>query len=287
MAKRRVDFSDYNEPTWEEYTGEPPLANRWYPASVKRGKYDGQKDQMVWILEITEGDYKGWGRGFYTPFDGTQKWKLQDLIRAVQGGKTTAVEIDWENEKAVENWLKKAKPIKLKTQFFNEDISINKVAPALSLVPGDTSAAPAPAEPELAEADVPDDEPIEDYTEEELAAMTAEELEKVLMDEFDVSEEDLPDKPRRDPKGEKYMDALIEEVLTLQEGEPADGESPDEGDPEFEDGFDDGQGDEPEPEPEPEPAPAPRRTRAAKAAPAKAAPAKAAAPAPATRRRRG
>lgn len=299
MAKRTVTFDDYKEPTWEQYTGEEPPANRWFTAVVKRASYDKEEDQMVFIAEISEGDFKGWGRGWYAPFDGNLKWKMHEIIRALTG-KTASVSLDWENETAVANWLKKAKPFRLRTEDYNDKIKIKTVAPLLAAVPGTGTAAPAPgpapdAEPEAAE------EPLEDYTEEELNAIeTVEELEQILTDEFDFADEDLPELPARaaarDKDGSKYRALLIETILAEQEGDPesdADGDTDgdvDAAEGDFDDGFADDaddNGTEADPEPDPEPAKPARRTRATKAAPAKAAPAKAAAAPATTRRRRG
>jgi len=289
VAKRTVSFSDYKEPTWEEYTGEDPPPNKWFTGRVNRARYDKDDDQVVFIVEITEGDYKGWGRGWYAPFEGNLKWKMHEILRALQGGKTTDVSLDWENDTAVANFLKKCKAIRFRTEEYNDRISIRKVSPLLTAVPGGTDAPKVAPEPEL---DDPEDGGDEPYTEEELSDMGVGELEEILVEEFEVPKGDLPAKPRRDPKGEKYKAALIEEILAEQEGDEgsedgeADEEEPEgEGD-EFDTGFDEDEADdeegEPEPEPEPEPAPRARRSRAAKAAPA---PAKAASTT--TRRRRG
>lgn len=285
MAKRTVSFDDYKEPTWEQYTGEEPPPNRWFTAVAKRGWYDSEAEQMVFICEIAEGDFKGWGKGWYAPFEGSLKWKLQEFIRAVTG-KTQAVSLDWENEKAVENWLKKAKPFRIRTEEYKDRISIRTMSPLLSAVPAGTDAPDVAPEPEVSDGD---DEP---YTEAELLEMSAEDLEGILIEDFEVPEEELPAKPRRDPKGSKYIAALAEAILEEQEAEGDDDPAPEEGEDGFDDGFDDADdnGTEADPEPEPEPDPTPaargRRTaaRAGRAAPAKATPA---APATTTRRRRG
>jgi hypothetical protein len=274
MAKRTVDFSDYQEPTYEEYTGEDPPANAWFTGKVVRGNYLEEDDQVRFIVEIVDHpDFAGWGRGWYAPFEGNMKWKMQEIVRAIQGGKQTPVTIDWENDTAIANWLKKAKPIKFQTEKYNDAIKIKKVRPLLD-VAGGKAAGPKPApEPELSSSE---DDP-EPYTREELEDMSAGLLLDILQEEFEVPDDEVPTKGRR-MKEETYLDLLVDAVLaeqeTVNDPEAADGD-----DDEFDDGFEQ----DPEPEPEPEPEPAPRARRAAK----KAAPAKAAAePAPTTRTRR-
>ncbi len=272
MAKRTVSFKDYKEPDFEEYTGEDPPPNRWFTADAKRGWYDEEKDQIVVIFEISEGDFKGWGKGWYGPLDGEQKWKSQVLVKALQGGVKKDLTLDWDNEKAVETWLRtKAKPVKIKTRLWNDTISIGRLAPLMEAVGAPGKAAPAPApEPE----EVEDDEAIEDYTDDELSDMEIGDLEEILTEEFEA---ELPKKMRNAAAyKKKVIDAILEAQAESDEEEPEDEAEEDE---EFEDGFEDEE--EEEEEPEPEPAPRARRSRAAKAAPA---PAKAA---PAARRRRG
>jgi hypothetical protein len=284
MTKRTMSFADYEEPTWEEYTGEDPPVGKWFNATVTKGRYDAEGDQMVFICEINDGDYKGWGRGWYAPFEGERKFKFHTIVKALQKGATKDVTLDWENEKAVAAWLAKMAPIKIKIGEYNDRINIQRVAPMLEAVPTGKAAAKAsaiPAEPEP-EAD---DEPVDDYTAEELGEMEASDLEEILVEEFELAkdDEDFPKKSRRDRTGAKYKADLIEAILAEQEGD--EGEDDDVVDAEivedaddFEDGF---EGD----DTEPEPAPTARRSRGTKAAPAKAAPpAKAAA---STRRRRG
>lgn len=282
MAKRTISFNDYEEPTWEEYTGEDPPPNKWFNAKLTKVSYKEEDDQLQFILEITDGDYAGWGRGWYAPFDGELKWKMHQVLKALQGGKTTDVSVDWENDKAVAAWIAKQRPVKIKTREYNDRISINKVAPLLEAVPTTgASKTAAKKEAELpGDVDAGDtDEAIEDYSEEELSEMEIAELEEILVEEFEVpkDDEDFPKKSARDRSGAKYKKALVDLILEVQsEGDD------EEGGEDFQDGFEEGDDPEPEPEPEPEPAPRARRSRAAAAKPA---PAKAAATT--TRRRRG
>lgn len=287
MAKRKVTFDDYEGQQFEDYTGEDPKVGAWYTGEVVRIKDDDEQDQLIFFVQIVDHpDYEGWTRGYYGPFEGNQKWKLQDMLKALQGGQEKAVELDWANEKAVALWLKKTKRFRFQVGEYNEKLQVRKVRTLLNAVgatkatSAKATAAPAPAEP--------DEEEVEDYTQEELEALTDDELEAILQDEFEFSDDELPEltprQKRADKDGSKYKAALVEAILAEQEPEEDEAES-DEADtdanaddPEFEDGFDDGS----DPEPEPEPPARTRRTRAA-AAPAKAAPAKAA---PAARRGR-
>lgn len=280
MAKRTISFKDYEEPTWEEYTGEDPPIGKWFPGKAVRAKYLEEDDQVQIIFEITEGDYAGWGRGLYLPLDPSDSvyWKTQQTIKALQGGVAKDVAVDFENQKSLDLWLSKMKPVKMKIGEYKERVRVDKVAPLLEAVPAKkatgSKAAPAPEpEPE-------DDEPIEDYTAEELGEMEASELEEILTEEFELAkdDEDFPKKSRRDRDGSKYKADLIEAILAEQESDEDEDEDDGE-DGDFEDGFEE----DPEPEPEPEPEKPARRSRATKADPVKAAPAKATA---STRRRR-
>jgi hypothetical protein len=266
MAKFTIGFEDYEEPTWEEYTGPDPKVGTWHTAALKKVQHKSDDEALLFIFEIDEGDFQGWGRGVFAPYAGERKWKAQQVLRAVQGGQTKAVTLDWDNEKAVETWAKKQKRVKIKIGEYNERVNIDKVAPLLEAVGKGTPA-------KVADTEDADGGDFEDYTEEELAAMEISELEEILKEDFEVESQDMPKRPRRGGDA-AYKDKLIEAVLDEQErgdedSPETDGTAvdPDPGDEEFDDGFED------EPEPEPEPAPRTRRTRTAAAAPAKAAPA--------------
>jgi hypothetical protein len=286
MAKRTISFGDYEEPTWEEYTGPPPPPNQWFTASCTRVKYLEDDDQLLFIFEITEGDFKGWGKGWYAPFEGDLKWKMHQVLRALQGGLTKDVTVDWENEKQVTAWLAKQKPVRIKTREYNDNISINKVSPLLEAV--GTPKASAATEPELDQEEGPE----EDYTSEELADMSVEDLEEILTEEFEFGEEDMPEKARGRGAAAKYKAALVEAILEEQAGgddnqDAVEEAAAEEEDEEFDDGFEDEE--EADEEPEPEPVAAKTRRRAGGAPVVRKTAAKAAAPAkatPPTRRRR-
>jgi hypothetical protein len=289
MAKRTITFDGYEEPTWEEYTGEDPPIGKWFPAKAVKAKYLEEDDQLQIIFEVTEGDYAGWGRGMYLPLDqeNSRYWVTQSTIKAVQGGVTRDLSVDFENQKALDAWVAKMKPVKVKTGEYKDRIRIDKVAAMLEGLPGG-KATPAKAA-KAAATSAPEPEPeedagedFEDYTEAELNEMEIAELEEILQKEF---EEELPKKPRRGGDA-KYKEVVIDAILEAQEGDEDDEDESDAEDDsdEFEDGFDEGEAEAEEPEPEPEPEPAPRARRSRAAAPAKAAPAKATT---STRRRRG
>jgi hypothetical protein len=273
VAKRTIGFENYKEREFEEYQGEDPRPGTWLNATVNRAKYLPEDDQVVFYCTVVDHpDYAGWTRGVYCPLepDDSVFFRTQDMIIALTG-KKAAVTVDWENETALANWLKRAKKIKIKVGEYNDKANIRSTRPLLESVatgagakPQATKAAPATAvaEPE------PDDEALEDYTEDELGELEISELEEILTGEFEV---ELPAKPRRDPKGEKYTDALIDAILEAQD-EDAEDPAAEEGaadttegdDQEFQDGFEE----DPEPDPAPEPAkPAVRRSRAKAAAP--------------------
>lgn len=288
MAKRQITFDDYEGDQYDEYMGEDPRVGVWYTGEVVRGRYDEPKDQMIWFIRLVDHpDYEGWVKGFYAPFDGGGKFKSQDFAKAIQGGQQKPLAFDPEVEAQVGAIVKKAKRIKFKTGDYNDRITIEKIRPLIQGVGGTKTPGPGPS----AEAELPGDtdagdEPVEDYTEGELAELSVEELVEIATEEFEVPADEMPVKGKRDRSGAAYKKALVDLILDEQDGDEGDdeaeGESTEPADDEFEDGFDEGEAT--EPEPEPAPAPRARRSRAAAAAPAKAAPA--AAPAT-TRRRRG
>ena len=264
MAKRTVDYSDYTPPQYEEYTGEAPPPNQWFTGEVVRAAYLEEDDQVRFIIELVDHpDYAGWGKGWYAPFEGNQKWKMQEILRAMQGGQEKPVTLDWEVEAQVKAFLKKCKRIRFQTELYNDDIKIKKVRPLLEATgakPAAKATAPAPT-PQAVETD---DEPLEDYTEAELAEMSIDDLKEILAEEFEV---DVPAKGRRE-KEDAYKEKLVDAILDAQEegGEDQAEEAAEDGDADFDDGFTEDPEPEPEPEPEPDPTPAPRARRGRAAA---------------------
>jgi hypothetical protein len=271
MAKTVIDFDDYEPPTYEEYDGDDPRPG-WYTFELSRVGWSDE-DTLRWIFLCTDEPYTGWPGMVFANF-GTTKWKNQEVARAIQGGRESKLQVDFDNEKEVAALVKKAKRVRGKVErrrnpeTGDERIVLRKVRPLVEEAGGTTRRAAAadvepdpepPVESEAAENDEP-------YTEEELNEMELSDLKEILKDELEM---DVPAKGRRESE-EAYADKLVGLILEAQ-GE-------DNGDDfgEGEEGFA-----EPEPEPEPEPAPA-RRRRGAAAAKPETPPAKAA---PARRRR--
>jgi hypothetical protein len=270
-----IDFEDYEEPTWEEYTGDEPRPG-WYDFVLEKVGYVNEDDETVrWIFTIDEEPYKGWAGMIFADM-GNRKWLMQQVVYAITGQKK-ALSVDFENDKDVAALVKKSLRVrgKVETRTFNDEtrLSLRKVRP----IDGDaakpagrsrakaTDVAPEPAPEPTAEEN---DEP---YTKDELDQMSIDDLKAILGEDM---EQDVPAKGRRDSE-EAYAAKLADLILAVQEAEAGNSDNADdfgEGDAAFE---------EPAAEPEPEPAPARRRRGAAPAA------AKAAAPATTTRRRRG
>ena len=285
VTKITIDFDDYEGREYEEYQGEDPRPGTWLNAEVVRATHQEDDEQISFVCKVVDHpDYEGWTRIWYANYSGDRKWKAQEMIRALTG-QEKPVTLDWDNEKAVAAFLKKARKIRIQTGEYNDRINIRKVRPLLNAVPGTGTAKAAPPKAAPAPEPEPVEEELSDYTAEELEEMDTSELEEIVTEEF---EGELPKKPARDRTGSKYKEALVDAILELQGEDEEETESEAEGDSEeeeFEDGFEDAgdadEEEEEEEEPEPEPAPRARRSRAtaAKAAPA---PAKAT-----TRRRRG
>jgi hypothetical protein len=281
VAKRTIGFDDYEGDQYDEYTGEDPRIGSWYTGEVVKGKYDEDKDQMIWFIKLVDHpDYEGWVKGFYAPFDGGGKFKSQDFARAIQGGQKKPLSFDPEVEAQIATIVKKAPRIKFRTGDYNDRVTIEKVRALLEAVGSGKTTSTKAAAVEAA-PDPNDDEELEDYTEEELLALSPDELEQILAEEFEFADEDIPELTARQAKldkdGSKLKKLLADAILEAQ-AEDADDPDAEDGaaDGEFSDGFEE------DPAPEPEPAkPAARRSRAKAAAPA-AEPE----PAPTTRTRR-
>jgi hypothetical protein len=274
--KTVIDFEDYEEPTWEEYTGDEPRPG-WYDFVLDKVGYVNEEDETIrWIFTIDEEPYKGWAGMIFADM-GNRKWLMQQVVYAITGQKK-ALSVDFENDKDVAALVKKALRVrgKVESRTFNDEtrISLRKVRP----IDGD-AAKPAGRSSRAKAADVapePEPEPAaeennEPYTKEELDAMSIEDLTAILGEDMG---QDVPTKGRRESE-DAYGGKLADLILAAQEAEAGDNADDfGEGEAAFEEPAAD-------PEPEPEPAPARRRRGAA------AAPAKAAAPAATTRRRRG
>lgn len=123
MAKQKkgksydVDFDDYDEKEGSSYDGPLPKKGTYPAALVSFAEHtsSGGNDGLVWIFDITEGDYKGWRGWVYSNMD-TAKWKTQQITKAIQGGeekKLTLRPAAKESEGADSPTVKIAKPVKI------------------------------------------------------------------------------------------------------------------------------------------------------------------------------
>lgn len=126
MGKWDVGFDDYEEREGG-YAGETP----------KRGTYDGVlvalaehtsgegNEGLEWIFEITDGEYKGWRGWTYSNMDST-KWRTQDIVFAISGGKKEGLKLDPAEEKKdgpKSKTVKKAMPVRLHlvTEMYDDE----------------------------------------------------------------------------------------------------------------------------------------------------------------------
>lgn len=291
-TKTTIDFDDYEGQQYDEYQGDDPKPG-WYTFELQRVGYtDDSEESLRWIFVIADGPYQGWAGFVFANFD-TTKWKNQETLRAVQGGKEQKVSLDWSNEKATAAFVRKAKRVRGKVESYaNKEtgdirLSLRKVRPLLEDASTTRVSKADDLSEEVEEVQGTEADVEGDYTEDELGEMNLKELKAILKDEFEYNAKQL--------RSIKDEDAAIDAILAAQEeagDDPEaedDDDTDDDADGDFDDDFDEDATEETEPEPEPEPAPRRRRAAATKAAPAKAAPAKAtkaAAPAQRTRRTR-
>jgi hypothetical protein len=140
MGKYDVDFDDYEEQSGG-YDGPEP----------KRGVYPGKLVQfnehtsgagnegLRWVFEITEGDYKGWRGYLYSNMD-TAKWRTQEIVLAISGGKKEKVSLkpgsEGKRDEGADNvTVKKAKPVKLRVK--NEQYEGETVGRLRNVLPSD------------------------------------------------------------------------------------------------------------------------------------------------------
>jgi hypothetical protein len=88
MGKYDVDFDDYEEKEGSGYDGEVPKKGTYTAELVSFAEHQSSEgnDGLEWIFEITEGDYKGWRGWVYSNMD-SAKWKTQQIVKAINGGK--------------------------------------------------------------------------------------------------------------------------------------------------------------------------------------------------------
>jgi hypothetical protein len=116
MGKWDVDFDEYEEKSGSGYEGEVPKKGTYTADLVKLAEHTSSDDALVWVFEITEGDYKGW-RGWVYSNMSTAKWKTQQIVKAISGGqekplKLEPAEKEAEGEKS--KTVKKAKSVRIR-----------------------------------------------------------------------------------------------------------------------------------------------------------------------------
>lgn len=96
-----VDFDDYEEPEFGEYMGEDPrpgvYAFKLVGVQEHVAQSSGNKG-IKWMFVCGEEPYDGWLTSMYSDLnpDGS-KWKTQQIVKAVMGGKTENVKLDLKN----------------------------------------------------------------------------------------------------------------------------------------------------------------------------------------------
>lgn len=113
MGKHEVDFDDYEERTGG-YDGETPKKGLYTGTLIEFGDHESSSgnEGLVWVFEISEGEYKGWRGWVYSNLDST-KWKTQQVVKAINGGSEEKVVLDT-SEKGVAKILKNASPVRLR-----------------------------------------------------------------------------------------------------------------------------------------------------------------------------
>ena len=125
MGKWDVDFDDYEEKSGSGYDGEVPKKGVYTGELVKFAEHTSSDDSLVWVFEITEGDYKGW-RGWVYSNMSSAKWKTQQIVKAISGGKEDKFKLEpaeKEAEGESSKTVKKAKKVRLRvaTEIFEEE----------------------------------------------------------------------------------------------------------------------------------------------------------------------
>lgn len=116
MGKWDVDFDDYEEKEGSGYDGDVPKKGIYTADLVKFAEHTTSDDALVWIFEISEGDYKGW-RGWVYSNMSTAKWKTQQIAKAIQGGAEKPIKLDpmeKESEGEKSKTVKKAKKVRIR-----------------------------------------------------------------------------------------------------------------------------------------------------------------------------
>lgn len=112
-----VDFDDYDEKEGGSgYDGEPPLKGTFDGILFALSAHESAagNDGYQWIFEITEEPYAGWRGYVYSNMD-SAKWKTQQIVKAINGGKEVRTELDLGEEDGTgSKTVAKAKPVRLR-----------------------------------------------------------------------------------------------------------------------------------------------------------------------------
>lgn len=118
MGKWDVDFDDYEDKGGAGYEGEVPKKGTYDAKliSLKEHTSGAGNEGLEWIFEITEGEFAGWRGWVYTNME-SAKWKTQQVVKAISGGKEDRVSLKpmGSGEKGEDSpTVKKAKPVRIR-----------------------------------------------------------------------------------------------------------------------------------------------------------------------------
>ena len=138
MGKHTVDFDDYEERDATGYDGDEPKKGIYNGSlvTVKDHTSGAGNEGFEWVFEITEGDFSGW-RGWVYSNNDSSKWKTQQIVKAITGGKTDKFVLDTEDNG--KKTVKKAKPVRLRV--INEKYEDERKGRIRVVLPSDDAAA--------------------------------------------------------------------------------------------------------------------------------------------------
>ena len=119
-----VDFDGYEEKTGG-YDGPTPKRGTYDAVLVSLNEHTTSSDSLVWQFDITEGDYKGWRGWVYTNMS-SAKWKTQQIVKAIQGGKEEKIVLDpipSDGDGTESKTVKQAVPVRVRVinELFEEE----------------------------------------------------------------------------------------------------------------------------------------------------------------------
>lgn len=136
MAKHKIDFDDYESREDTGYDGDEPKKGIYDGAliTVKDHESAAGNEGFEWVFEITDGDFSGW-RGWVYSNNDSSKWKTQQIIKAITGGKTDDFLLDTDD--GGKKTVKKAKPVRLR--IVNEKYEDERKGRIRVVLPGEAS----------------------------------------------------------------------------------------------------------------------------------------------------